>query len=69
MHTGIVMGHPICDMALQRRIADARRERLVRSMWRRRRRPRGESPSEAGPVLDAEALVVHGEDVLKALRF
>lgn len=69
MQFGIVVDHPVCDMALQRRIADASRERLVRSIWRRKRWMRRGSTTEGEPALDAAALVAHGEDVWKALRF
>jgi hypothetical protein len=72
-----VIGHPTCDLALQRRIREAQRERTVRAVVRGRgrrtwldrllRRRGGER--HADQVLDAESLVDRGEDVWKALRF
>jgi hypothetical protein len=72
-----VIGHPTCDMALQRRIREAQRDRTVRALvrghgrrtwWDRllRRRAPAVHPDL---VLDAGSLVDRGEDVWKALRF
>jgi hypothetical protein len=77
VHVSIVIGHPTCDMALQRRIREAQRERTVRAVARGRGRRTwigrllGRRPGADRPpfVLDADSLVDHGEDVWKALRF
>jgi hypothetical protein len=71
----VVIGHPTCDMGLQRRIAETRRDVVARSVGRKpgrrslmdrilRREARG------GLVnLDADAFREPGEDVWHALRF
>jgi hypothetical protein len=77
VHLSIVIGHPTCDLALQRRIREAQRDRTVRAVvqgrGRRtwldhllRRRARGPHTDR---VLDPDSLVDRGEDVWKALRF
>jgi hypothetical protein len=77
VHVSLVIGHPTCDLALQRRIREAQRERTVRAVVRARSprtrldrllRRRAPEPN-ADLVLDAESLVDRGEDVWKALRF
>jgi hypothetical protein len=77
VHVSPVIGHPTCDLALQRRIREAQRERTVRAVVRARSprswldrllRRRAREPN-ADLVLDAESLVDRGEDVWKALRF
>jgi hypothetical protein len=68
-----VIGHPTCDLDLQRRIRQTRRDMVARSVGRTsakrslldrllRRHP--------APVhMDADALRDHGDDVWKSLRF
>jgi hypothetical protein len=69
------VGHPTCDLSLQRRIMDARREAVAHELARRRRRRVGllarlfHRHALNDPVLDAQDLVAHGEDVWKSLRF
>ena len=70
-----VIGHPTCDLDLQRRIRETRREIVARSVGRAHRkrslldrllrRPHPEPPVN----MDAEALKDHGEDVWKGFRF
>jgi hypothetical protein len=74
----VVIGHPTCDLHLQRRIRDARREAVARSVLRmsgRRtvldrilRRGRAD-PGERPLALDVGAFRDDGEDVWKSLRF
>jgi hypothetical protein len=70
-----VIGHPTCDLDLQRRIRQTRRDIVAGAVGRRRgkrslldrllRRRHPEPPVN----LDADALRDHGEDVWKSLRF
>jgi hypothetical protein len=70
-----VIGHPTCDLDLQRRIRQTRRDIVAGAVGRRRgkrslldrllRRRHTEPPVN----LDADALRDHGEDVWKSLRF
>lgn len=75
VHLSPVIGHPTCDLALQRRIREAQRERTIRAVVRGRRTwldrllRRRARLGEPDVFLDAESLVDHGEDVWKALRF
>ena len=69
-----LIGHPTCDLDLQRRIKQTRRDIVARSVGRKRRsfldRVLGREPGER-PVdhLDADALRDRGDDVWKSLRF
>ena len=69
-----VIGHPTCDLDLQRRIRQTRRDVVARSAGRAqgkrslldrllRRHP---APP---PVMDGEALRDKGDDVWKSLRY
>jgi hypothetical protein len=76
VHVSIVIGHPTCDLALQRRIREAQRDRTVRAVARGRGRRtwldhllRRQARAAHDQILDAESLVDRGEDVWKALRF
>jgi hypothetical protein len=70
-----VIGHPTCDLDLQRRIRQTRRDMVARSIGhphakrslldRLLRRHPAPSPLH----LDADALRDHGDDVWKSLRF
>jgi hypothetical protein len=70
-----VIGHPTCDLDLQRRIRQTRRDIVAGAVGRRRgkrslldrllRRRHPEPPVN----LDADALRDHGDDVWKSLRF
>ena len=71
----VVIGHPTCDMGLQRRIRETRRDIVAQSVGREagrrslldrilRRPARGHLVE-----LDADALRERGEDVWHALRF
>jgi hypothetical protein len=71
----VVIGHPTCDMGLQRRIAETRRDVIIRSVGRKlgrrslfdlvlRREAR-----ERLVNMDADAFRESGEDVWHALRF
>lgn len=73
-----VIGHPTCDMELQRRIHESRRDAVARAVGRRscppgRRslldRVLGRHPAERPVELDAAALRDRGEDVWHSLRF
>jgi hypothetical protein len=66
------VGHPTCDMSLQRRIMDARREAVAHELSVRRGRgvlARLLHRHRHDRELDAHHLVEHGEDVWKSLRF
>jgi len=67
------IGHPTCDLDLQRRIKQTRRDQVARSVGRRRRsfldRVLGREPGERPVDLDADALRDRGDDVWKSLRF
>jgi hypothetical protein len=74
----VVIGHPTCDMELQRRIHESQRDAVARAVHRRSRRRGGRSlldrvlgrhPSERPVELDAAALRDRGEDVWHSLRF
>jgi hypothetical protein len=77
VHLSPVIGHPTCDLALQRRIREAQRERTVRALvrgrgsrtWLDRLLRRRAREQRADVFLDAESLVDRGEDVWKALRY
>jgi hypothetical protein len=70
-----VIGHPTCDLDLQRRIRQTRKDMVAGAVGRRHgkrslldrllRRHDSEPPIN----LDAEALRDHGDDVWKSLRF
>ena len=71
-----VVTHPTCDLSTQRRIAEARRDAVARSVGRNRGRRSlldralGREPRERRPVeILAEDLRSPHEDVWKALRF
>lgn len=70
-----VIGHPTCDLDLQRRIRQTRRDVVARSVERAtskrslldrllRRRP-----AQAPVHMDADDLRERGDDVWKSLRF
>lgn len=70
-----MIGHPTCDLDLQRRIRQTRRDVVARAVGRRhgkrsllqRLLRRTDTPA---PVhMDADALRDHGEDIWKSLRF
>jgi len=71
----VVIGHPTCDMELQRRIRESRRGAVASAVARRRSRRRTLLDRllrrDLGPSvhLDADALRDHGEDVWHSLRF
>jgi hypothetical protein len=70
-----VIGHPTCDLDLQRRIRQTRRDMVAKAVGRGKgkrslldRLLRRTSPDP--PVhMDADALRDHGDDVWKSLRF
>jgi hypothetical protein len=69
-----VIGHPTCDLDLQRRIRETRREIVARSVGRAHRKRSLldrllRRPPEPPVNMDAEALKDHGEDVWKGFRF
>jgi hypothetical protein len=69
-----LIGHPTCDLDLQRRIRQTRRDIVARSVGRKRRRSfldrvLGREPGERPVDLDADALRDRGDDVWKSLRF
>jgi hypothetical protein len=70
-----VTGHPTCDLATQRRIAQARRDAVARSVGRNRGRRSlldrflGREPGERPRQVLAEDLKPQHEDVWKSLRF
>jgi hypothetical protein len=74
----VVIGHPTCDMELQRRIHESRREAVARAVGRRSR-PAGKrslldrmlrrTSAPRHVELDSAALRDRGEDVWHSLRF
>jgi hypothetical protein len=71
-----VVGHPTCDLDLQRRIRAARKDSVARSVGRAHRKPSlfdrvlGRHPGERPVTVDADALHAEGhEDVWRSLRF
>lgn len=69
-----LIGHPTCDLDLQRRIRQTRRDVVARSVGRTRRRSLldrvlGRERDRSAVDLDADALREHGDDVWKSLRF
>ena len=70
-----LIGHPTCDLDLQRRIKQTRRDIVARSVGRKGRRRSfldrvlGREPGERPGGLDADALRDRGDDVWKSLRF
>ncbi len=74
----VVIGHPTCDMELQRRIHESRRDAVARAVRRRSLPPGkrsfldrvlGRHPGQDSVELDATALRDRGEDVWHSLRF
>ena len=74
----VVIGHPTCDMELQRRIHASRRDAVARAVGRRSLPPGkrslldrvlGRRSAERSVELDAAALRDRGEDVWHSLRF
>ena len=61
---GPALAHPTCDLALQRRIREAR----LGAISRRARRARREG-AQAPPADVADAAFSGGEDVWRSLRF
>jgi hypothetical protein len=72
---GPVVGHPTCDLALQRRIHEAKRDAVARSVGRNSGRRSfldrllGREPRERGDAVLAEDLRPQHEDVWKSFRF
>ena len=71
-----VVGHPTCDLDLQRRIRAARKDSVARSVGRSTRkrslfeRVLRRDPRERAVTVDADALHAEGhEDVWRSLRF
>lgn len=70
-----VVTHPTCDLSTQRRIAEARRDAVARSVGRNRGRRSlldralGREPGERPLEILAEDLRSPHEDVWRALRF
>ncbi len=72
-----VIGHPTCDMELQRRIRESRRDAVAKAIGRRPRKPGRRTlldrvlrrEVDRSVHVDAEALRDHGEDVWHSLRF
>jgi hypothetical protein len=70
-----VIGHPTCDLDLQRRIRQTRRDIVARSVGRNpvKRslldRLLRRHPTPPLVYTDADALRDHGDDVWKSLRF
>jgi hypothetical protein len=70
-----VIGHPTCDLDLQRRIRQTRRDMVASSVGRSSGkrslldRLLRRYPAPAPVHMDAEALRDHGDDVWKSLRF
>jgi hypothetical protein len=63
-----VVTHPVCNLDLQRRIAEAKRETALRS-FRRGRRGRWFRRGTRPHTIDAKVLSPTGEDVGQAFRF
>jgi hypothetical protein len=69
-----VIGHPTCDLDLQRRIRQTRRDVVARSVGRTAKRSLLDRLLRRHPVpppvlMDADALRDRGDDVWKSLRF
>jgi hypothetical protein len=69
-----VVTHPVCDLDLHRRIRDARRDVVARSVGRRGRtrfldRLLGREPGDRPAHLDSGVFKPTGEDVGQAFRF
>jgi len=70
-----VIGHPTCDLDLQRRIRQTRRDVVARSVGRPHPRRSlldlllRRHPSAPPVHMDADALRDRGDDVWKSLRF
>jgi hypothetical protein len=70
-----LIGHPTCDLDLQRRIRQTRKDEVARAVGRKKPkrsfldRVLGREPGERPVHIDAEALREQGEDVWKSLRF
>jgi hypothetical protein len=68
-----VIGHPTCDLDLQRRIRQTRRDMVAKAVGRRKRslldRLLRRTPMEPPVHMDADALRDRGDDVWKSLRF
>ena len=70
-----VIGHPTCDLDLQRRIRQTRRDLVAGAVGRgKAKRSLLDRLFRRHPVpspvhLDADALRDHGDDVWKSLRF
>ncbi len=69
-----VVTHPVCDVDLQRRIREARRDTIARTVGRHGRttlldRVLGREPGHPPVTVDAAALKPTGEDVGHAFRF
>lgn len=70
----VVINHPVCDLDMHRRINEARRETIARSIARKGKRSLldrvlGRGPSERAVSFDASELKPAGEDVVHALKF
>ena len=69
------IAHPTCDLDLQRRIRETRRDEIARAVGRKRHkrsfldRVLGREPGERPTSFDADVLKERGEDVWKSLRF
>jgi hypothetical protein len=68
-----VIGHPTCDLDLQRRIRQTRRDMVAKAVGRRKRslldRLLRRTPTEPPVHMDGDALRDRGDDVWKSLRF
>jgi hypothetical protein len=72
-----VVTHPVCDLDLHRRIRDARRDAVARSVGRSGRNARtsfldrvlGREPGDRPAHLDSGVFKPTGEDVGQAFRF
>jgi hypothetical protein len=69
-----VVTHPVCDLDLQQRIRDTRRDSVARSIRRMRRkrfldRVRGRKSWERPMQVDSAVFKPTGEDVGQAFRF
>jgi hypothetical protein len=69
-----VVTHPVCDLDLHRRIRDARRDAVARSVGRKGRmrildRVLGREPGDRPVHVDSGVFKPTGEDVGQAFRF
>ncbi len=69
-----VITHPVCDVDLQRRIRDARRDAVARSVGRKGRmtvldRVLSRDPGDRPVHVDSRVFEPTGEDVGHAFRF